>query len=175
MLKKFTVPLLALISCATVQAQQLEFKGVPFGTTREAFKAALPDFSCYGTCLSVKPGEYRSYGGNWNSEIEAGFTDGKLSWVQVGFRAESFENIVGALTGKYGPATSVEVRVFRTVGGIEVPNEERAWAFPDGGLISISRHLSTLNEGSMLMTSKDGEKTLNERHAQRAARAKKDI
>lgn len=175
MVKQLTVALSTLIVCGGLHAQQLEFKGVSFGATREAFKAALPDFSCYGPCYSVKPGEYRSYGGNWNSEIEAGFTDGKLSWVQVGFRADSYENIVGALSRKYGPSTSVEVRVFRTVGGIEVPNEERVWSFPDGGHISVIRHLSTLNLGMMLMTSKDGTRTLNEREARSTARAKKDI
>lgn len=147
----------ALLVCTSLQAQPLEFKGVPFGATKPEFQAAQPQFRCdMGTdCFAT--GNADIYAGV-PASITAQFTDGKLSIVRIGFKSMFHTPILAALTAKYGEATTVKASEYRTQGGAVATNDEREWRLADGGVIVLNRFGSAITEGYALLMSAEGQK-----------------
>lgn len=153
MLVKVSLTLAALLACSTIQAQQLEFKGTPFGATMKEFKEAQPDFRCDNgnDCFAS-----RSLYAGAPADITAKFTDNKLSAVRISFRSVFHKPILDALTAKYGEATSVKASEYRTQGGMTSTNDEREWRREDGGVITLNRYGSAITDGYAMLMSAEG-------------------
>jgi len=164
---------LAVLAACQAHAQQLEFKGVPFGATMKEFKEAQPDFQCLSTDCFAR-GNAMQYAGV-PAKITAEFADGKLAVLTVYFNPSYSGIISEALASKYGDPTTVKASEFKTRGGATATNDEREWQRPDGSFISVARYGSAINEGRAQMLSADGVRAKAAQLEKLKQQSKKDI
>ena len=149
--------------CCTAQAQkkapdlQLQFKGTPFGTSREQFIAAHPEFECvtaakFAPCpryvVSAAPGREHmgpTYGGQPAKIITAEFDDSGLAVVLITLSSAQFETVAAELTKKYGRPQSREVSPVESVGGVKKQQVALKWPLRDGQ-IDATKYAGYLGE-----------------------------
>jgi hypothetical protein len=108
-----TLLAMGLVLCAmTVQAQTMEFKGVPFGATEARFKQTLPKFYCDKAkeitlgdrvCIATDDDKI-DFGGVIAESIVAGFLRDQLVTVMVRVRGDELGKVLLAIESKYGRA-----------------------------------------------------------------------
>jgi len=173
-MKRFFWALLLPAIPLFVQAQAIDFKGVPIGATKAEFSAAHPDFHCTGngcfvsdfaTCkenpmrsaayklCSDRVNAIQTYAGVAANHLFIYFDDeGRLGAVSVSLPSASFGFVAAALESKYG-APERATEEFKTKAGATFENSILTWR-KDGNFI-LAKRLSGSTDLSSVRISSD--------------------
>lgn len=156
----FPLPLIA-------STAQLEFKGMPMGSSEKAVKAKFPwlhgrttskaerassDRTCEepGGGPSGKMSDKGTFAGA-DAKIIFYFYADKLHRIGVLVREINFDAAVKALTAKYGTPTKTEIEALQNQFGAIFPNHIYRWS-PDGGSIRATRNSLLPTKSGNLIT-----------------------
>ncbi len=127
--------------------EEFSFRGAKFGMTKAELKKVLkvecpkPDYSDH--CMERFPriGNILAYSVSYN------FENGKIQDIDADFRNENFELAREAVTLKYGPPTSYQVKA-ALEGGFSVPATQWIWERPTVEIVMQYPHFYH-NNGSL--------------------------
>lgn len=194
MLKHIAATLFIACSATTASAQ-LEFKGIPFGSTIEEFKAAHPAFTCsedrrytdrtmcaagLELCRRQQYGcgpldfDASKYADEQVDMIIAVFVAGTLERLEVYFKPSAYDGISSALVAKHGKPKSVTKPPYSTTGGVKTTNSVMTWE-KGGSEIVISRYGDTLSQGDLFIVSSRYNAASAAREAERNAKRAKGM
>lgn len=170
--------LMAAVTAGGALAQQLEFKGVPFGASIEQFKRATnPE----GT-MCLEPDRLtglvtcRTHGftfANQKTEYTYGlFKGGRMVGVLVNFFPANFDDVALAIAEKYGKPSRESAPQLTTRSGATLQGKNLDW-FVTGGAISLIKYNDRIDLSAAHFTTPEG---LDAANAPRnPKKAKKDI
>jgi hypothetical protein len=156
---------------AAPPAPPLEVIGVLLGDTLAELQQVIPQFKCYGaTCTfdpidaaearcgdaSADPGVLDCYGKSGSeyafasvhgAKYSAFLKDGRVGEIRVTFPAARADEVVIAITEKYGRAANDRQFESQTLLGEKVGNRAVTWSRPDG-TITVERRAADVDTGS---------------------------
>lgn len=161
------------------QSEQLSYKGLPLGTTLQAFQAKLPDYqcrtenycsydlkSCNGRLVGISQeaidahsqnfracNERTSFGGALTTSAFAYFKDGALANLDLTIPSDYMASLADTVTQKYGQATELNEEPFRNRAGAQFSNWKKSWKIGEEYLFLTLRS-GRVDEGSAQLTSK---------------------
>ena len=173
--------LLFAASVAGAQTPPLEVKGVPLGASMEELKAKLPAFDCAKTSCTLFMTLYVNkqcptrmataqspqvwadcvsnvrdplkFGPANVSYYEASFMDGALGRVFIRIGQIAADQVVIALTEKYGKPTSDSVTSIQNRAGATFDSRVVVWLREDGQ-IRVEQRYGNVDEGAVIISSK---------------------
>lgn len=188
-------------SATTIDAQQtaIGFKGFPLGGSMASFKERFPDFKCEGgscrfdlvrDCMPIgflekRPeesskafmacAERNSYGGIRPKVISAKFVDDGLASVMVVFATKLFfDDLSSSMISGFGQPTRRVSEPVQNRMGATFENEKLIWTL--GGTTAVlSKYGTTLEEGSVYITSDKHVKDVEREQQERRQKGAKDL
>jgi hypothetical protein len=180
-MKTLSATAACLLFMASVQAQQLEFKGVPMGASRgDFFRAAgaEPEFGCFGestdlvSCSIVPPS--LTYADQRVLSISGDFLNDRLVAVAVQTYGGTAGIVQQAITSKYGRPSKTRKSPKTRSNGTTYSSTVTEWHMKDGGLIMLEDHPAP--ESQVFVTLSSARKEAWFDRVNRASpKAKKDI
>jgi hypothetical protein len=154
----------AIASFSAHAAEPLSFKGFTLGTPKDAVVSSLPGAECKEHHCKWPP---FSYGGVDVHGVSLDFDDGKFSAAFAVYDTLYFEDLLGAMTEKFGkPSVQAGERRFH--------NRAVRWIRKEGVLVLIERH-PDLHEGYISLSSPAAEAAAKRREQERAKSKAKDL
>ena len=143
-----------------VEAQSLDFKGVPWGASPEAFLQAFPKAS-YAACNYKNKKEKSftcfvfgvTYANQYPKLLSVKFRDRGLFEVLMIIEPEQAEPIRQALVDKYGPPTKLKAPPMQSAMGVKVTGLSAFWQFKGGDTISLEKYNDRIDEGYLSLSS----------------------
>ena len=191
-MKRLAIAASVALACSAAQGQRkpsesaLQFKGTPFGTTREQFIAAHPEFECvtaakFAPCpryvVSAIPGREHmgpTYGGQPAKIITAEFDDSGLAVVLITLSSVQFDAVTAELAKKYGKPQSRETSTVESVGGVKKQQVALKWPLRDGQ-IDATKYAGYLGESLIQLRTPKRVADDAAADVQRASEAQKDL
>jgi hypothetical protein len=161
-------PATALAICAVLApqayAQQLDFKGIPFGSDSEFVRTELypsiTDWYCAEPSKSPLLADKTCYMGSSTyanrpvTSLRADFYGGKVGSFLMTTKPEDYAAIRATVIAKYGKPAHEANSVLSNAYGAKFQQVETSWILR-GGSISMQRYTDTLTEGSLAVRSSE--------------------
>lgn len=140
---------LALAACnQSPQHPALEVKGIPLGATKEQLLERMPSMTCKGNDCGTQA--HDDFGGAETTGYMASFRDGKLGSFYIRFKQSGTDQIIGALTEKYGKPTQTSRQQMQNAFGARYESRGADWRFPEGSII-VEQRGGSADEGVVMM------------------------
>lgn len=170
-MKSLLIAGLMMAAAASSIAQDLGYKGAPFGATKDEFLARHPGLKCSdpGPRMRVLGDEvcepeltsanlanlpaFGTYAGQPIRRPSFGLVDGKFARFGATFAPGQYEAIRDAMAAGIGQGTET-TRTFQTRGGASVLSRSFTIKRPDG-VVNLLEHAGSLNEGAVAGRSTD--------------------
>jgi hypothetical protein len=165
--------LFATSALAATPAPPLEVKGVQLGATMEQLRGAIPQVKCYGATCTFDPvdvaaarcgeasaeqsvldcygriGTDYAFGQVHGAKYSAYVKDGRVGEIRVTFTVARADEVVTAMTEKYGKPTDDRQFESQTRLGEKFGNRAVTWSRPDGTL-TVERRAIDVDTGSAI-------------------------
>ena len=154
-----------LAASSIANAQDLGFKGVPFGATKEELMARFPALECKPTMRSFKMlGEEQcttrlsskmddslrqlySYGGQPAQDASFGIVNGRFEQFSMKFTPGKYEAVRNSVSEAFGRGKE-SVNAMQTMGGMSFSSRTSSYAMV-GGTITVLEHVGSIDWGGV--------------------------
>ncbi len=159
-MRSMLISMTLAMACLAAYGQPLEFKGVPFGATEEQMRQSIPNLWMWECSDDTVPARrICRFAGFTYANVEtlgstAYFDDNKLSMVGVTIPSAGFDDVVLALSDKYGKPRSVKRSKIQNRMGASFDQLETEWAPNKETIILARRYVGTVESSSILLATK---------------------